>query len=256
MSRTHRFTPVALIVAALSVFASPAIRGQSESPLPAGREIVARHVAAIGGERAYASIKSIRARGRIEIAAQGISGELEVLSARPARSLYRVTVPGIGRIENGYDGRIGWSVSPVTGPELLKARQLSETADDAQFDAALHLPSHVRELTTLARTDFDGHPAYKVKVVMTSGNEQTEYFDVVTGLQIGSEAARAVPQGVLQTVNILRNYRKFGPVVQATTFIQRALGVEQVVTVTSFEYDVVPDSAFEPPADVKALVGR
>lgn len=239
-----------------AALAPPALLGQGAPPLPTGRELVARHVAAIGGERAYAAVKSIRARGRIEIAAQGISGDLEVLSARPARLLYRVTVPGIGRIENGYDGRVGWSVSPITGPELLKARQLSESADDARFDGALHAPEHVRELTTLGRVEFDARPAFKVKVVMTSGNEQIEYFDTETGLQIGSEAARAVPQGVVQTVNILRDYRRFGPLMQATRFVQRALGFEQIVTINSYEYDVVPDSAFDAPPEVKALMGR
>ena len=256
MVRTRPFVLAFAFLLALSDLSSSALDAQTDAPLPSGREIVARHVAAVGGERAYASIKSIRARGRLEIAAQGISGELEVLTARPARLLYRVIVPGIGRIENGYDGRIGWSVSPITGPELLTARQLSESADDAQFDAALHASDRVRALTTMGRVEFDGRAAYKVKVVMTSGNEQAEYFDVETGLQIGSEASRAVPQGVVQTVNILRNYRKFGPLMQATSFIQRALGFEQVVTIDSYEYDVVPDAAFVAPADVRALIGR
>jgi hypothetical protein len=125
-----------------------------------------------------------------------------------------------------------------------------------RFDGTLHAPGHVRELTTLARVEFDGRPAFKVKVVFVSGNEQTEYFDAENGLQIGSESARATPQGVVQTVNILRNYRKFGALAQATTFIQRALGFEQTLTLTSYEYDVVPETAFDPPAEVKALIPR
>ncbi len=61
---------------------------------------------------------------------------------------------------------------------------------------------------------------------------------------------------MVDTVNILRNYRQFGPLMQATTFVQRALGFEQVITVTSFEYDVVPGSAFAPPPAVTALIDR
>jgi hypothetical protein len=144
----------------------------------------------------------------------------------------------------------------VSGPELLSGRQLSETADEAWFDGLLRPPSRVRELTTIARAEFDSRPAFKVKVVFASGNEQYDYFDVETGFQIGTEAERATPQGVVPTVNILRDYRKFGRLMHATTFVQRALGFEQVVTVTSCEYDVVPDSAFEPPPEVKALIAR
>jgi len=257
MTRRQTLTALVILLWATTSFASAsAMLLARQAALPTGRDLVKRHVAAIGGERALAAIRSMRLRGRLEIPAQKIAGDLEVLTARPAKMVYRVTVPGIGRIENGYDGKIGWSTSPVAGPELLTGRQLSEAADDAWFDGALHAPDHVRELTTLERTEFDGHPAFKVKVVFVSGSEATEYFDAQTGLQIGAEAARATPQGVLQTVNINRDFRKFGPLMQPTVFIQRALGFEQVVTVTSCEYDVVPDNAFDPPPAVAALIPR
>jgi hypothetical protein len=254
--RRRFFVTAAAALAASVVFLGRDLPAAGQGPLPEARDIVARHVTAIGGAPAFAAVSSIRLRGRLEIPAQKIAGDLEVLSARPNRMLYRVTVPGIGRIENGYDGAVGWSISPVAGPELLAGRQLTEAADDAWFDAPLHAPSHVRELTTVARTQFDGREAFKLRVVFASGSEQMEYFDVATGLQIGSEAARATPQGVVQTVNILRDYRKCGALMHAGTFVQRALGFEQVVTLTSCEYNVVPVSAFEPPAEVKALANR
>jgi hypothetical protein len=231
------------------------VLGQTTA-LPSGREIVARHVDAIGGEEAYRSVSSVLARGRWEIPAQRIVGTLELQSARPNKLLYRVTVPGIGRIENGYDGRVGWSLSPIAGPELLTGQQLSEAADEAWFDGTLHLPQHVRDVTTISLEMFDNRQAYRVRVVFTSGNEQMEYFDAVTGLQIGTESVRATPQGNVPTVNILRDYKQFGPVLQATRFVQRALGFEQIVTITSCEYDTVPSDAFAPPPEVKALIGR
>lgn len=248
---------VALIAAGLTL--APVVEPTAaarQDALPSGREIVARYVKAIGGERALAAVKSMRLRGRLEIPSQNLAGDLEVLTARPAKQVYRVTVPNIGRIENGYDGTVGWTVSPLAGPELLAGRQLTEAADDAWFDGPLHAPGHVRELTTIGRTDFDGKPAYKVRVVFNSGSEQIEYFDTNTGLQIGSEAARAMPQGVVQSVSILRDYRRFGPLLHASTLVQRALGFEQVVTIRSCEYNVVPTSAFTPPAEVQALRSR
>jgi hypothetical protein len=227
-----------------------------QTGLPAPAAIVARHVLAIGGEQAYRAVRSIHARGRLEIPAQGLGGDLDLQLARPDKLLYRVSVPGIGIIENGYNGKTGWSLSPIIGPELLSGRQLSEAADDAWFDGTLHGPEHVRQMTTVDREDYDGRPAYKLKVVFASGNEETEFFDVETGFQIGSQADRTTPQGVIPTVNIFRNYRRFGAVMQATIFIQRALGFEQVVTISSCEFDTVPDTAFDPPAQVKALLNR
>jgi hypothetical protein len=248
---------LALVAAGLVTMAPGAGAAQGVAqPLPTGRELVARHVAALGGEDVFRSMTSILARGRWEIPAQRISGALELRSARPAKLLYRVTVPGIGRIESGYDGRVGWSISPISGPELMTGRQLSETADEAWFDGALHLSDHVRELTTIGLETFDNKPAYRVRVVFRSGNEQFEFFEAASGLQIGTEAVRTTSQGNVPTVNILRDYRRFGPMLQATTVVQRALGFEQVVTITSCEYDTVTPDVFEPPAEIKALIGR
>lgn len=224
--------------------------------LPDAGDVLARHVAAIGGEAAYRAIKSVHVRGRFTLAAQGFTGAFELFSARPAKLLYRLTVPGVGVIENGYNGAIGWSLNPLAGPELLTGRQLAEAADDAWFDGPLHGPDHVRTAETLALDVFDGKPAYKLRVVLKSGFEEFEYYDVASGLQIGSEAQRATPNGVVPTTNILRDYKPFGAVLQATTFVQRALGFEQVVTVLTCDYDDVPEGTFDAPAEVRALVSR
>jgi len=251
-------TRLSVVVVALALsppLSRPAVLAGQEA-LPAARQIVDKFVAAIGGEAAFKAVTSMRARGELRIAAQGIRGDLEVYSARPAKALYRVTVPGVGKIEQGYNGTIGWTVSPVTGPELVSGRELAERADDAWFDGPLHHADRLRELTTLAAVEFDGRKSWKVRVVLNSGHEQIEYFDVDTGLLIGSEADQASPQGVVHTVNIIRNYVKFGSLLQATSFVQRALGFEQAMTLTSVEYDNVPASTFEPPVDVKALITR
>jgi hypothetical protein len=227
-----------------------------QTPLPSGREIAARHVAALGGVAAYKAIASVHARGRFEIRDRGITGEFELFTARPNRMLYRVTVPGIGVIENGFNGQVGWSLNPISGPELLDGQQLVEAADDAWFDSPLYEDDHVRSLSTLERTEFDGRAAFKVRVVLRSGGTPVEYFDASTGLQIGSESVRATPQGPVPTLNILRDHRRFGAVLQATSFVQRALGFEQVVTIASCEYDTVPDGTFAVPPSIAALVRR
>ena len=77
--------------------------------------------------------------------------------------------------------------------------------------------------------------------MFTSGVEQTEYFDAETGLQIGWEASRQTELGIVPTSAILRDYKKFGALMQPTTIVQKALFLEQVLHVTTCEYDVVAD---------------
>ncbi len=247
-------TGLTAAIACLVLAAGLGAQSSATVGLPPATEIVARHVEAIGGAEAYASIASIHARGTFSVPAQNIVAAFELYAARPNRSLTRVTVPGVGRIENGYDGTHGWTLSPISGPELLGGRQLTELAEEAWFDAVLHGPRHIREMETLEETVFDGRRAWKLRVVFPSGREQLEYFDLATGLQIGAESTRTTPQGMIPTVSILRDYEPFGSLLQATTFVQRALGFEQVVRITTCEYNTVDPASFDLPAEIAALV--
>lgn len=236
----------------------PAAPVQSPVPatLPSGIEVSNRHVEAIGGANAVRALTSWRARGTFELSGQGISGDLEVLAARPASSLVRVELEGLGTVQSGYDGKYAWTLDPVSGPALVTGLGLTQAAEDAMFESILHGPESTKSLTTIERTKFDGHQAYKVQVVFVSGREEFEYFDVDTGLKLGSEGARETPNGRLPTVTFTRNYEPFGAMRQATEIVQQMLGIEQVVRITSYEYNVVEPAAFAPPPAIQALIKR
>lgn len=229
---------------------------QASADLPSGRAVIDRYIEAIGGAETITGTDSWRARGTFELPAQGITGTLEIMSARPARSRVVLDVPGVGIIESGFDGKVAWMIDPVSGPALLTDRALAQAADDAAFDAVLHEPAFTPELTTVERLQFDGRQAYKVRVVFASGREQFEYYDVESGLQIGTEGARQTPMGVVPSTSFLRNYKPFGRTMQATEVVQQTFGFEQVVRIQSFEYDVVPENAFALPPQIQALVKR
>lgn len=249
-----RLVRVAPALVGLLVFGQVASTATSQAPAPTAKEVIARHVAAIGGEAAFKVVKSIRARGTFSMIAQGVAGEFELLQARPNKMLLRVTVPGFGRIESGYDGKVGWSIDPVSGPTLMTGRQLAETADDSFFDGPLHGPEHVKEMAVVGTEVFDSRKAVKVKVVFASGNEQTEFFDVETGLQIGFEGPRDTPMGVVPTTGIFRAFQKVQGLQMPTTLVQRALGIEQTLHISSYEFDVVPPEVFDLPPAIKALI--
>jgi hypothetical protein len=236
----------------VSAFGRAAVSAQ-QPPLPSGREIIQRHIAAIGGEAAFKSVQSMRVQGRFEISGQNIFANFEELSARPSKMIMRAEIPGLGHTEQGFDGTVAWTIDPQTGPRVLKNRERDEAAADADFDGPLHLPEHIKELRTLDRTTFDGHPAYRVHVVLASGVQQDEFFDVQSALELGFEAERATALGLVKMTALMQDYKKFGALLQPTTLIQRELSMEQVLHITSIEYNGVPANAFDPPAQVRAL---
>jgi hypothetical protein len=243
---------VAAAVAAMCLGAAAGLRAQE--PLPSARDVIDRYVKACGGADALKAIQSFRAHGTIAIPTQGLSGDIDLMAARPNKVITRVNMAGMGQIEEGFDGKVGWSIDPINGPSLAAGKMLSERADEAWFDSMLHATDYVKEMTVVGREQFDQRPAVRVRVVLLSGNEQFEIFDEGTGFQIGLEATRTTPFGPVPTTTVYRNYQKFGELTMPSLVIQRLLGVEQVATIASYEFDALPLAAFDLPPVIRALI--
>ena len=232
------------------VVASPSAREQT----PTAAEIIAKHVKAIGGATAYKKIQSMKITGRFEIAAQGLGGTMTVYQARPNRMLLRIEVPGVGTIQRGFDGKHGWSIDPMAGASLQTGRELTETKDESWFDAQLFEADQVKSFGPVTKLDFDGRPAYQMKITLQSGTESTDYFDAERGYQIGSESSRETQMGTLPTQSIQRDYKEFGGIQMATLLVQKAMGIEQRIIVQTVEFDKVTAADLDPPAEIKALI--
>lgn len=227
---------------------------QPVGDLPPAPAIIERFVGAIGGREAVLRHKTRRQVGTFSVPAQGVSGDLEILAAAPDLLRVRITLAGIGEIEQGFDGRVAWLVNPMTGPMLLEGKARAQMQMDADFYEALHAPDRFSALETLERTAFEGVPAYKVRCVRPSGEVDVEFFAVDSGLLLGSIVSRATPMGEVHTTTILSDYRAFGGLSMPTRIVQRAMGIEQVLAIARVEFDTLDRAAFAPPPAIAALV--
>ena len=244
----------ALLSAPLSAQAPAAPpKRAAAAELPDARTIVDRHIKAIGGREAILARKSMHATGTLSMPANGISGPVEIFNAAPDRALLKASVAGIGDIVDGYDGKHGWSLSPMTGPTLKTGKELEQTKLDADFSSELRDPK-IYTLKTVEKTTFDGRECYKVSVKRIDGSEDFDFYDVSTGLRAGSINTRETQMGTMTVNSIESGYKKFGALTQATVLTQKIMGVEQKITIDAIEYDKVDPSVFEPPAQIKALI--
>lgn len=242
------------LVLLLFAFVLLSSRGFAQDALPPARDIIARYIEATGGRDAMTRHTSRRAVGRIRMPAQGVEGDVEILAARPDLMRMRMTLPGIGEIQSGYDGTIGWSVNPLTGPMLLQGKLLEQTRAEADFDSTLHGDKQFKSLETVERTTFEGRPAYKIRAVRVTGDEDFEFFDAENGLMLGAIVTRETPMGPVKATHVTTEYKEFAGQKVASTIVQRLMGTEQVITITSMEFDTVEKSAFAPPPAIQALV--
>ena len=252
----------ALSVACVLVASAVAVQAQATAPqqkaadaaLPPAQKIIDRHIEAVGGKAALKGHNSANIKGSITIPANGMSGTIEVFAARPNKILAKTTLAGIGDIAEGFDGKVAWSMSPMTGPMLATGDELAQKAFDANFDGALGIASRYDAIKTVEKTTFEGRPVYKIALTRKGGGDDIEFYDVETGLKAGGIMERKNPMGTISVTSAVSDYKKFGDLLQPTTMKQTTSGVEIVTTFTSIEYDKVDHSVFELPPAIKALV--
>jgi zinc protease len=225
-----------------------------DAALPSPRTIIDKYIEAIGGRKAILAHSSSHATGTMSVAQSGITGTIDIYNAKPAKAMSKVTIGGIGEILEGFDGTHGWGLSPMTGPSLAEGAELEQKRFDADFYSDLHDSARYTSMKTLEKTVFEGRPAYKLSLVKKIGGEDIEYFDAETGLKIGTTATREGPMGPMNITVLQTDYKKFGDVLVPTKITQKVSGVENVITITSIEFDNVPPATFDMPAKIKALV--
>lgn len=233
---------------------APAKPAPTEAALPDARSLIDKHIAAIGGRDAVLSYSSSHVKGRVEMPANGLSGPFEVFAAKPNLSLMRMTFSGIGDMEEGFNGKVAWMLSPVTGPMLSEGRQFEQKRFDSDFYTELKDPARYTSITTVERTTFDGRDCYKIRLVSKDGVEDIEYYDAQTGLRAGGQMTRESPMGPISSVVTTTNYKKFGKLLHPVTQKITTMGIDQIITIESIEYDTVDPQLFEPPAAIKALI--
>jgi hypothetical protein len=222
--------------------------------LPSARSIIDRHIAAIGGRSAILGHSSLRSVGTMMVSGAGITGGLEIFAAKPNLALTRLTLGGIGEVVEGFNGTTAWGISALTGPMIYQGKELEQKRFDADFYGELADSSRYTSMETLERATFNGRPAYKLRLVRRDATESFEFYDIETGLKAGGTTTRETPMGPASVTTIMTDYKKFGDLLHPTTIKSTTMGVEQLYTITSVEYDTVKASAFELPEQIKAMI--
>ncbi|HEY7501884.1 MAG TPA: hypothetical protein VH740_25410 [Vicinamibacterales bacterium] len=227
---------------------------EAKQALPSARSIIDKHIKAIGGREAILAQTSMHSVGTVSLPGPDISGTLETFQGKPNKFLQRMTMPGIGPLEEGFDGTVGWSISPMTGPILLDGKQLEQRKFDVDFYEELKAPERYSAITTMEKTTFDGRAAYKIKLVKKDGDEDIEFYDADTGLKAGVTTSRETPMGTMQGTTVWTDFKQFGPLMHPATTKVTMMNVEMIMTIQSVEYGKVDPSVFTVPAQIKALI--
>lgn len=169
-----------------------------------------------------ASVHTARLFGTISFG-NGQSGPLVVSITRPPRIRTQFTLNG-RTIVQGYDGKIAWLLANDTA-HTLPPDQAKNVAAGADFDGPLVDYAAKGETVTLAALDTaDGRPAYRLRVVLTSGLVDEYFIDTVSWMQTKWRGNRVQDGQPIVFESWFRDYRAVGGVQFAFRIDSRTVG--------------------------------
>jgi len=241
---------------AIWLAAVPALLCAQEA-LPKAEEILDRYVAVTGGREAYQKRRTEVRTARLEVAGRDVAFTVTTYRALPGKAYTITEIPGVGKVEEGTDGEVAWSLSEARGP-VVKA---GFERDMALYGATLDVDLRWREFLTSAKTagveEMDGRPCYKVLLGWGESNELTRFYDKETGLLTKGLMRVKLPQGQFTMETSFQDYRSAGGIVQPHKTTTKLPGQEMVGTLQSVEVNVEVDpSRFALPEPVKALLAK
>ncbi len=222
--------------------------------LPKAEALLAKSIEASGGEKALRAIKGRTAKGTLEMAAAGITGSLEVMAAAPNRMRVKIDLGEAGKQERGTDGKVAWEVSSATGPRLIEGGELAQFMREADMYAALDWKRYYTKVETVGAGKVGERDVWQVDATPKDGPKESWFFDQQNGLMLKMATTAVTQMGDIEVESLLEDYRAVGDTKTPYTIRQRIMGMEQVMKMTEIQNtDAAPDSAFEPPAEIREL---
>lgn len=213
--------------------------------------VLDRYKHALGGVDAIQKVQSETVHGELE--SSGTPGKATfVYYAKPFKTLFKVKKADGSEVTAGFDGTVSWSVDSQ-GASIDKDAALEAVRRDADLQYPLHQPDYFKNLDLAGVTDFDGRACYWLHGTTHWGKDNNQFYDVQTGLLVGYRFQSDDKAAALSTL-VFQDYKNFGGPLMATKLTARTGDHVRTFTYTSVTYEPLPDSMFELPAAVKALL--
>ena len=234
--------------------AAPAAPAANAEPLPSSTEVLQRNIEARGGEAAIRRHRHATWKGKFAMPGMGLEGTILLQSSAPNLMRIAIDAPGLGLITQGFDGKVGWSDNPMTGPTLSSGKELELTKIQSDFYADLNSTDYFSKIEVVGRETYAGEPCYKVAFTSKGGIELFTYYSVATGLMTGSSGNLPTPMGEVFVETESGEYQEFDGVRYPTKSVQKAMGSEQVLTLTDPDFGEIDPAVYALPEAVKTLV--
>ena len=238
MQRKTTFLNVLLAAALFAPMAT------ASAQTPTVKDVYDKFATAVGGREAWAKVVGRTEKGTTDVTFAGLSGFYERHSALPNKIRMIIDL-GMLKIDQGFDGEKGW-MDQGQGVQRMPEAEEKRAAEAAANDGAAFLdPTRFAKATVEGKEQFDGVDSYKVVTTSKGGTETVEYFDVNTGLRVGSVSKGANGEARV----IYRDYKEFEGKKVPTKIVQVQPQGDVVITIQLVTFGAPDPAVFKSPLD-------
>jgi outer membrane lipoprotein-sorting protein len=247
MRETLMRTAIWMMALGLVLAASPAARAQT----PTAEDLVARNLAARGGEDKLRGVSTMKMTGTVS--AQGMQMPITVMTKRPNRMLQETIVQGT-RMVQAFDGERAWAINPMLGsnqPTELNGTQAESLKDQSTFDGPLVGYKERGDTLELAGpADIAGGKAWKLRLTRKNGRSMFIYLDAQTYLE--KEWSTTVDQNGMSMdfETVMSDYAPTPEGIMVARTLRTMVGGQQqgMLKVLTVEFNTpIDDTAFKKP---------
>lgn len=253
--REHWLELFLAIVILTAISISPASVRAEETDLPSGEKVLDDYLKTTGGKKAHNKLENRVTVASLNLAAQGITLDMTIYSARPNRNYTMVESEFTGKIEKGSDGNTVWEISDMMGAQIKDGQEKADFLREAHFDRFAAWRELYTETECTSIETIEDRPAFKVLMTPTSGARQTMYFDTETHLLVKHEFVIENPMGSIPITSYVSDYREVDGVLIPYRVKALVMDQERLLITESIEHNVdLPDDRFEIPPAIQTLL--
>lgn len=233
-----------------------AVSFAAAADMPSGESLIDRYIERSGGAAAYAKAKNVAMSGTVEMEGRNISGTVTIYQ-EGEKSYTAMEFPGIGKVEEGYDGDTAWEDSALEGPRILEGDEKAAMRRAAVLSLITSWRQVYSAANTIGEADVNGKPAWKVEMVAKEGKPETFFFDRESGLLVRISAILSTALGDIPTEANMSDFRMVDGILTPFASTEKAMSQNIIMHFSKITYNAdIPANRFDLPNSVKAKRDR
>ncbi|MHC5113458.1 MAG: hypothetical protein ACYTGP_03400 [Planctomycetota bacterium] len=223
--------------------------------------VINRAVKAMGGKPAIKKIESSHMQAQVSVPISPEPMIFDTYWHRTGKALVRQNVKtpmGEVLVEQGTDGKVGWSHNSMEGMyRLLSEKEMKQLQRDANRQLTLsEMSEEAGNVASIEAAEFDGMQCQKLRFL--DEEAIAAYFSDETGLFAGMSLMEKNPMGAeIEQKMMFRDWKKVGDIRLAHHVVMTMPGMQADMKFTKVEFNKVDPTVFAVPEGVKAqLAGK